>query len=111
MEAVFNERVNLIFNVRSNRVLTALALNPVPTGVIRTVFVLADADEVDAGVEYARPPPSVPRNVRITRKIGVDAEAIVYLARSSRDQMIRRFLASSGRSLPIHGSDDGQGER
>jgi hypothetical protein len=88
MDPVFDERVDVIIEFGNDGIFSSFALNPIPACVIGTVLVLADSDEVYAGIEHASPPPAVPGKIRGARKVRIDSETIVDLARPARYQVI-----------------------
>ena len=82
IHAVVDQGIDGIFKQLRRSVDTALLLDPIPAGVVGAVFVLADANPFKSSIEHTRPPPAVPGEIRITRHIGVDAEAVFDLRRA-----------------------------
>src|SRR5439155_3032058 len=77
-----------------------LLFNPVPTGAIRAVLVLADADPLETCVEHPRPPAAVPGKIWFAWKIRVNAETIMNLRGTLGRNVVRKRLLSVGRNQP-----------
>ena len=97
--SIVDQRVDLVFQFRRRRKDSPLLLYPVPTGAIRTVFVLSDSDPLESGIKHARPPPAIPRQVGFAGQIGVDPKSILHLRRTFVWYMIgdlSMFLGEAG---------------
>src|ERR1700683_3529450 len=117
LAAVIRQRVDVIVQAWRNRHDAAPLLDPIPTGVVGSVFVLADADPAYAGVEHAGPPVAVPWQIWVARQVGVDAEAVLDLGGTfgrhtllgrQREERQQEDLESAHRATFIHQNADGK---
>src|SRR5439155_19268965 len=75
-----------------NSVDSLFLFHPVPACVIRAVFLLPDARELDPCVKNPRPPPTAPRQVRFAGHGCVHTKAVVDLRGTFRREVVRNPL-------------------
>ena len=67
LDAVVYQRIDEVVEFLGTGQHAALLLDPIPTGAVGTIFVLPDANPFEARVKHARPPPAIPRQIRLAR--------------------------------------------